>query len=319
MAIDGIIGHTGFVGSCLTAHHRFAGQFNSRNISESADVAFETVVCAAAPGSMFDANNTPERDHAQIMQLCDRLSAIKTKRFVLISSIAVLENFAGKDDETTHNFQKNLAYGRHRRMLEAFCDDHFKDVLILRLPALYGSGLKKNFLFDLLNPVPTMFNSTKMNDALNSVAARDTDVLRQVYRLNPENNMFVLDRAALLNSGAQSRITDALDQNSLNAVQFTHPETTFQFYGVDRLWQDIETARTNGLRVLHLATEPVHASVIHHRVLGRSMPNTNAPLHHEDMRSMYCGMWGQTGPYLETADVVVPRVVSFCQKQREAA
>lgn len=316
---DGIIGHTGFVGGCLTAQHGFAGQFNSRNIDEIGHSAFETVVCAAAPGSMLAANTAPERDKAQIEQLCAALSQVRTKRFVLISSIAVLADFAGKDVETTQAFQDALAYGRHRRMLEAFCQDHFEDTLILRLPALYGTGLKKNFLFDLLNPVPSLLNTAKMESALACVAAADQAVLKKVYRLNPDTNLFVLDRVSLHRSGAQPRITDALVQNDLTAVQFTHHDTTFQFYGLDRLWADIARARAAGLSILHLATAPLRASAIHHAVTGRAMPDTQARLHHEDMHSAHAGLWGQNGPYLEGADDVMTRVLTFCRQQRVAA
>lgn len=315
MAVDGIIGHSGFVGSNLTQQHSFSGLFNSRNIDESASTEFDTLVCAAAPGSMFEANNFPERDQAHIEALCQKLTAIKARRLILISSIAVLADFAGKDVETTEAFQKDLAYGRHRRMLEAFCDDHFDDTLILRLPALFGTGLKKNFLFDLLNPVPTMLNAAKMEQALGVMASWGTDILKEVYSLNPQNGMFVLDRTVLSKSGAQARIAEVFDEHALTAVQFTNPQTAFQFYDVDRLWQDIKIASAQGIRVMHLSTEPVTASRIHQAVTGRAMPETGARLHHEDMRTLYATKWGQSGPYLEDADQVVSRVTSFFNNQ----
>lgn len=315
LTVDGIIGHSGFVGRNLTQQHNFSGQFNSRNIDESAGAEFDTLVCAAAPGSMFEANNFPERDQAHIEALCQKLSAIKAQRLILISSIAVLADLAGKDLETTEAFQKDLAYGRHRRMLEAFCEDHFDDALILRLPALFGTGLKKNFLFDLLNPVPTMLNAATMDRALGVVASRDTDILKEVYSLNPQNGMFLLDRVALGKTGAEARIAEVFNEHGLTAVQFTNPQTTFQFYGVDRLWRDIETANGQGIRIMHLATEPVAASRIHQAVTGRAMPETGARLHHEDMRTLYTTKWGQSGPYLEDADQVVSRVTSFFNNQ----
>jgi hypothetical protein len=315
LAVDGIIGHSGFVGGHLTRQHCFSGLFNSRNIDESAGAEFDTLVCAAAPGSMFEANKFPERDQAQIETLCQKLSAIKARRLILISSIAVLANFAGKDVETTEAFQTELAYGRHRRMLEAFCEDHFKDTLILRLPALFGTGLKKNFLFDLINPVPSMLNAAKMDQALGVVASRDMDILKKVYSLNPQNGMFELDRAVLGSTGALARIATVFDEHALTAVQFTNPQTTFQFYGVDRLWQDIKTASAQRIRVMHLATEPVAASRIHRAVTGRAMPETGARLHHEDMHTLHAKKWGQYGTYLEDVDQVVSRVTSFSKNQ----
>ena len=102
---------------------------------------------------MFTANRDPDRDRAAIEALTDRLDGVTARRFVLISSIAVLADFAGRDVEGTDAFQEDLAYGRHRRALEAFCEDRFDNCLVVRLPALFGPGLRKNFIFDLMNPV----------------------------------------------------------------------------------------------------------------------------------------------------------------------
>ena len=139
---DGLIGHTGFVGGALLRQAAFPARFNSANIASIAGQSFGTLVCAAAPGSKHEANRAPERDAAQIEALMAHLGTVRTERFVLISSIAVLADFAGGDDEGTSAFQQTLAYGRHRRMLEAFVEDHFPRSLIVRLPALFGAGLR---------------------------------------------------------------------------------------------------------------------------------------------------------------------------------
>jgi hypothetical protein len=132
--MDAVIGNTGFVGGHLCGQHHFEARFNSRNIDEAAGRHYQTVVCAAAPGSMFEANRFPERDSERVEGLIAQLGRIRAQRFVLISSIAVLDDFAGGYDETTAAFQTDLAYGRHRRQLEVFCQGHFADCLIVRLP-----------------------------------------------------------------------------------------------------------------------------------------------------------------------------------------
>ena len=115
-----LVGHTEFVGGNLLNQAAFSTVFNSANIAEIAQQEFDILVCAAAPGSMFEANKFPDRDQAKIQALIDELSKVRTSRFILISSIAVLEDFAGGDDEGTTAFQEELAYGRHRRALESF-------------------------------------------------------------------------------------------------------------------------------------------------------------------------------------------------------
>ena len=151
-----LIGHTGFVGQTLAAQRAFSANFNSSNIQTIDGQAFDLAVCAAAPGSMFEANRQPERDRLAIDGLMARLGAMRARRFVLISTIAVLERFDGGATEDTAAFQTGLAYGVNRRRLEAFCADQFENCLIVRLPALFGPGLRKNFLFDLQNPAPSM-------------------------------------------------------------------------------------------------------------------------------------------------------------------
>lgn len=319
MGIDCVIGDSGFVGGNLLRQHDFLGRFNSRNIDDSIGSNFDTVVCAAAPGSMLQANAFPERDLEQIEALCSKLASIKARRFVLISSIAVIADFAGKDDERTEAFQTELAYGRHRRLLETFCADHFDSTLIVRLPALFGNGLKKNFLFDLMNSAPSMLNSAKMEQGLAVVSAADRTVLEKVYSLNVQNGMFVLDRIALARTSAKARIEKVFGLRALTSVHFTHRDSMFQYYGVDRLWSDIELAFAGGIPLLHLATEPVAAAEIHQSVTGREMPETCARLHHEDMHSLHTGLWGRTGPYLEDAKQVIARVTAFVQGQQGAA
>ncbi|MBE1283557.1 MAG: hypothetical protein GJ676_09625 [Rhodobacteraceae bacterium] len=316
---DAIIGHTGFVGGNLVAQHAFSGQFNSRNMDDSAGQRFGTVVCAAAPGSMFEANRFPDRDAAQIDALCGALARIKAERFVLISSIAVLESFDGQDVEGAERFQTDIAYGRNRRRLEEFCAETFARCLILRLPALFGEGLKKNFLFDLLNPMPTMLSADKMAVALDNLTTDLKDHLRAIYALNEANGMYVVDRAGLAAGGKRSELEQGLAGLNLTAVQFTHPDSRFQYYRLDRLWADVETAYEHDLDVLHLATEPLLAARIHEAVTGRTMPETAARVHREDMHSRHAELWGRTGPYLESADQVLDRLAGFARAQRRAS
>ncbi|WP_417196808.1 RHS repeat domain-containing protein, partial [Akkermansia sp.] len=48
------------------------------------------------------------------------------------------------------------AYGKNRYQLECWVRKHFPSSLIVRLPALFANGLKKNFIFDLMHPKPVL-------------------------------------------------------------------------------------------------------------------------------------------------------------------
>jgi len=55
------------------------------------------------------------------------------------------------DEDTLIDPQSLDPYGRHRFYLEEFVRGRFKRSVIVRLPGLFGQGLKKNFIFDLLH------------------------------------------------------------------------------------------------------------------------------------------------------------------------
>lgn len=274
-------------------------QFHSRNIDQIRGQSFETVLCAAAPGSMFEANNAPERDKARIDALTEHLSQLEARQFILISSIAVLADFAGQDTEDTQAFQTDLAYGRNRRRLEAFCAGHFEHCLILRLPALFGPGLKKNFLFDILNPVPTMLTPARMQDARDALARDQAYALGRIYSWDETLQMHRLDRAALDASGQRAVLEEGLKAANLSAIGFTNPASTYQFYNLARLPGDIDAALARNLDVLHLAVEPIQASEVYETVTGQQMPSSEARLHQEDLRTNHAAIRGRTGPYLE--------------------
>jgi hypothetical protein len=316
---DGLIGHTGFVGSALLRQARFAACFNSANIATIAGQAFGTLVCAAAPGSMLEANRAPERDAAQIDALIARLATVRAERFVLISSIAVLADFAGGDDEATQAFQQELAYGRHRRALEAFVEENFPGSLIIRLPALFGAGLRKNFLFDLMNPVPSLLTEAKRDALIGALGPALGAWVGGLYAPDAVTGLLKLDRAALDADRRRAALEDAVGALGASATQFHHPDTTYQYYPIDRLWQDIGIALDAGLSHLHLVAEPLPAAAIHARLIGRPMPDTPARLHREDMRTRHADLWGVEGPYQFSAAATLDRLAAFFASERATA
>jgi nucleoside-diphosphate-sugar epimerase len=74
------------------------------------------------------------------------LEKVTTDEFILISTVDALPRRFGYPPETD--------YGANRWAFEDWVKGHFPKVRIIRLPALFGPGLKKNALFDLLNNKP---------------------------------------------------------------------------------------------------------------------------------------------------------------------
>ena len=147
-----LIGHTGFVGGTLLAAGGFTHGFNSRDFQDMRGAAFDEVVCAGIPAVKWLANKEPERDRAAIGALLAVLETVQADRFVLISTIDVYPDPAQPLDEAAALAGlPNHAYGRHRLEVEQFVAARFANHAVVRLPALFGEGLKKNALFDLLH------------------------------------------------------------------------------------------------------------------------------------------------------------------------
>lgn len=313
--MDALLGHTGFVGTTLKSQHGFGGLFNSANVGETAGRAFSTLVCAAAPGSMLHANRDPQRDAANIDALIETLRAIKAQRIVLISTVACLAGFQAESEEQVR-FETQTPYGRNRRRLEEFVAERHETSLIVRLPALFGPGLKKNFLFDLLNPVPSMLTDDDF-ESLSAAVPKPLAVLTQaIYTHDAETGFHVIDRARLDASGARPQLEAVVSELGLGAVRFTNPESEFQFYAMANLWRDIERALAAGLDVVHLAPVPLTAGRVHEALTGTTMQASKARVHREDMRTAHSALWGQSGPYIAHETELLGSLASFMQAER---
>lgn len=146
-----LIGHTGFVGGNLARQHRFDAHFNSANFRDLAERDFDLLACAGLSAVKWQANRDPDGDWARISALRDVLASVRARRVILISTVDVYPDPVGVDEQSEINEESGHAYGRHRLKFERFVAEHFPDTLIARLPGLFGPGLKKNVLFDLLN------------------------------------------------------------------------------------------------------------------------------------------------------------------------
>lgn len=145
-----LIGSNGFVGGALAATHDFAYQFHRGNREEMQGCEVDLAVCAAAPGTKWFANANPEVDRAVIDQLMGDLRGLRAKKVVLISTVDVFAKPLGVYEDTPVATDGLHAYGVHRHRLESMVAAEF-DAHIIRLPGLFGMGLKKNALFDLLH------------------------------------------------------------------------------------------------------------------------------------------------------------------------
>jgi len=147
----GLIGATGFVGGNLLQQRSFDALFHSRNIPDIAGQEFELLICAGAPAEKWKANKEPAADRENLQRLTTALRGCRARQFVLISTVDVYREPRDVDERTVPPRENLQPYGLHRLELEDFVGATFPGACIIRLPALFGPGLKKNFLYDLLH------------------------------------------------------------------------------------------------------------------------------------------------------------------------
>lgn len=151
-----VVGATGFVGSNLVGQLRRAGMPPAAAISSSewhevrSMPRFGTAIVAAPHARKWWAAIHPEDDRRICEALADELLAVDSKRLVLLSTIDATGLTSGFDEDSARDEPAN-PYGMNRLWLERRLQSARAGVSVVRLPGLFGDGLKKNVLFDMLN------------------------------------------------------------------------------------------------------------------------------------------------------------------------
>ena len=152
MSRSALVGYTGFVGGTLHRARAFDALINSKNADDLRGGVFDLVIHAGVPSVKWIANKEPAADRAAISSIRAVLATMKIAELILISTIDVYPDPSAPLDEGAEiDSARNHAYGRHRFELEQWTRGYFDNVRIVRLPALFGEGLKKNVVFDLLH------------------------------------------------------------------------------------------------------------------------------------------------------------------------
>ncbi|HYZ85728.1 MAG TPA: NAD-dependent epimerase/dehydratase family protein, partial [Bryobacteraceae bacterium] len=124
--------------------------YRSTDIHQIAGKHYDRVICAGAPAVKWKANKEPEADLKNLQHLMNNLAQMQSDRFVLISTVDVYRDPRGVDESTSIDVDQLEPYGKHRYMLEQFVNSRFPAVTTIRLPGLFGAGLKKNAIYDLM-------------------------------------------------------------------------------------------------------------------------------------------------------------------------
>lgn len=145
-----LVGSTGFVGATLARVSHFDLAVHRPDLDEIRGVRARELVCAGLPAAKYLANADPEGDWRNVTRLAGAVAEVEADRAVLVSTVDVYDRPVGVDESAPPAYDGAAAYGRNRAWFEAFVRAHVPEHVVLRLPALYGTGLRKNLVFDLL-------------------------------------------------------------------------------------------------------------------------------------------------------------------------
>lgn len=306
--MNAIVGYTGFVGSNLYTPERFQAAYNTKNIQEAYGTKPDLLVYSGVRAEKFLANSDPEKDKENIGQAKENIQKIRPKKLVLISTIDVFRTPV-KVDETTEIDTDGLhPYGYHRYLLEQWVRENYPDALIVRLPALFGKNLKKNFIYDYIHVIPSMLRTEKYTE----LAAKEPK-LKNYYK--DQGNGF---RKAVIQENEKKEIEELkkiFTDLGFSALNFTDSRSRYQFYNLARLWDDIRTALNNNLQLLHLATEPIKTGDLYQfltqKEFKNELPGTPAEY---DYRTIHSSLFGKETGYLCTKDEVMWEVKEFVDR-----
>ncbi len=303
-----LVGYTGFVGSNLELQSHFNKKYNSTNISEAFESEHGLVVYSGVRAEKFLANSDPETDFLHVMQAVENIKRMKFKKLVLISTVDVYKNTTGVDENTPIDTEDLHPYGKNRYCLEQWVMENIKDYHIIRLPGLFGSGIKKNFIFDMINVIPSMLKEEKLNE-LQMICPIN---LYEFYS-KQENGFYRFDTH---DKKIKSQLKAFFKNCGFNALSFTDSRSKFQFYNLNYLQKHIEMAMENGIRLLCLATEPVSASELYYRIYGSEFKNefSKTPVNYE-ISTIYAKLFGGGSGYIADKNSVMTEIREFVSGQ----
>lgn len=300
-----IVGYTGFVGQNLCLSYEFDARYNSKNIADAFGSEPDLLVYAGIRAEMFTANHFPDKDLKNIQEAIENIKNINPKKLVLISTISVYPVFEG--NESTHiDDDAGTAYGRNRRYLEKWVEDNVKDYLIVRLPALYGEGIKKNFIFDMIHYIPALLKTQKYEELL---ANSDFAGLYQ----DRGDGFF---RCIAEEKEDRRRLRVFFEEIGFSALNFTDSRSEYQYFNLANLWSIINTAMEKNIRLLTIATEPVLSSELYEYIYNKPFKNECATIYPvEHLKSIHAEEFGGKDGYLYNKQQLLEDIKRFINEQ----
>ena len=309
--MDVLVGYTGFVGQNLNAQHKFTHVYNSKNIMDAYGMKPDLCVYSGIRSEKFRADNFPNEDSVHVKNAIENIGQIAPKRLVLISTVDVLPavQHANIYEDTPYDTEALTPYGKHRLFLENEVRRLFPHTLIIRLPALFGKGLKKNFIFDMINYVPAMLKKPKFEELMAIEAS-----LADFYQVD-ESGFYRLNVS--IEKDEKNRLKCVFTNLRFSALDFTDSRSAFSFYNLKYLWRHIEILLENNIKLAHMAIETICASEIYEAVYDTTFVNEVqvAPFDYHFFKTRYGKMLGGSEDYIFDKNTVKTEISDFIKNQ----
>ncbi len=304
-----LIGYTGFVGTNINNQNKFTKLYNTRNINEIVGEDFGLIVNAGVRAVVWIANQNPEEDLNAIKDLTRHIKKTRTKFIVQISTVDVYPTPIGQDEDSEINMKDLKPYGKNRLWLEQWVESEYpNNHLIIRLPALFGQGLKKNFLYDLIYRVPPILQEDTYNNLRSNLSKVEIELLDSCYKLT-ESNTYNLAIGPEDKNFAE--LKKLLLNNSIDSLNFTNSKSEFQFYDLKDLWNHIQICLQNNLNLVNLVTEPISAHELAKKIFKIDFINQNATLRKYNIKTKYSSIFGGKTGYIKSKEEVFHDLISY--------
>lgn len=259
-----LVGYTGFVGSNLSLSHNFDYLINSKNIESAFGVCPETLIYSGVPAEMFIANKYPDKDKAIIENAKSNIEKINARRVVLISTVAVYDRTTCVDEDYVPNMKDLTPYGRNRLALEQWVEETYKEHLIVRLPAIFGENIKKNFIYDYINFIPAMLTEEKYL----AFSGIEPLIKEQYHSLG--NGFYKCDD---VDARIKNDLKRAFKAIGFSALNFTDSRSVYQFFWLKNLYDHISECLESGIKKINMVTPPVSVKELYHFLCGEDFEN----------------------------------------------
>lgn len=244
-----LVGYTGFVGSNIVKKHSFDMLVNSKNVEMAYGSEPDLLVYAGVTGTKWLANRYPDEDLKIINAAIKNIKKIAPKKLILISTVDIYDKLEFVDEDYIPDQTRLHTYGYNRYCLEQKILNSYNNAQIIRLPAIFGDNLRKNFVYDVIHLIPPILTI----DAYEKLSQNSKDIANNyIY-----DDLYGVFKICSLDRESNWRLRDWFQKNEFNALSFTNIKSSYQFYDLRNLWNDIMKIQNVKGSIFNFVTEPL--------------------------------------------------------------